>query len=164
MMTRPRAWQDLIKPLWEAAMRTRFWERFPLEQLSHEEWEALCDGCGRCCLMKLEDVDDGRLYSTDIACQYLDQHQCGCTTYADRFERVPDCVRVTPRMARDYDWLPSTCAYRRVAHGQGLADWHPLISGDPESVHAAGISVRASVVSETRVAEADYEDHVVRWV
>mgnify|MGYP000326560412 FL=1 len=145
-------------------MRERFWERFPLEELSHEEWEALCDGCGRCCLVKLQDEDDGRLYFTDLACQYLDHHQCRCTTYADRFERVPDCVRVTARMARNYDWLPASCAYRRLARGQGLADWHPLISGDPESVHRAGISVRDAVVSETAVAEADYEDHVVRWV
>lgn len=145
-------------------MRERFWERYTLEELTPEEWEALCDGCARCCLLKLQDEDSGELYFTRLACEYLDGDNCRCTTYGDRLSRVPDCVRVTPRVARSYDWLPHTCAYRRLARGQGLPAWHPLLTGDPESVHAAGISVRGRTLTEAAVAEEDYEEHIVHWV
>ena len=144
--------------------RERFWERFPLEALTHEEWEALCDGCGKCCLLTLQDEDDGRLHSTQLACRYLDTHDCHCTAYGERFERVSDCIQVTPRVARRFDWLPSTCAYRRLARGQGLPAWHPLLTGSRASVHRAGVSARDRVLPETAVAEEDYEEHIVRWV
>ena len=145
-------------------LRERFWEHHALEALTREEWEALCDGCGRCCLLKLEDEDDGAVYFTDLACRYLDGHDCHCTAYGERFERVPDCLRITPALARSCDWLPHTCAYRRLARGQGLPAWHPLLTGDAESVHRAGVSVRGRTRSETEVAEEAYEEHIVRWV
>lgn len=144
--------------------RERFWERFALEALTRDEWEALCDGCGRCCLLKLQDEEDGTVYFTDLACQYLDGHECNCRAYAERFERVPDCLQVTPALARNCDWLPHTCTYRRLARGQGLPSWHPLVTGDQLSVHRAGVSVRGRTRSEAEVAERDYEEHIVRWV
>lgn len=144
--------------------RERFWERFPLEQLSREEWEALCDGCGRCCLLKLEDEDTGEYWFTRMACRYLDHDGCHCTVYEERTRRVPDCVDVTPDIARQFSWLPSTCAYRRLALGLGLPRWHPLLTGDPASVHRAGISVRGRVVAETEVDEDDYEEQIIHWV
>jgi hypothetical protein len=145
-------------------MRERFWERFALDALTAEEWEALCDGCGRCCLLKLEDEDDGELYYTDLACRLLDTDSCRCQNYADRTREVPDCLTVTPAMARDFPWLPASCAYRRLARGQGLASWHPLVSGDPQSVRRAGISVAGRVTPETGVDEDEYEEHIVNWV
>lgn len=145
-------------------MRERFWERFPLSELDDQEWEALCDGCARCCLLKLQDEDSGDVYYTDLACRYLDDEQCRCTVYSERTRRVPDCVRVTEDVVRHFHWLPSTCAYRRLAQGRGLPDWHPLISGDPESVHRAGVSVRGRTLPETVASEEDYEEHIVHWV
>ncbi len=144
-------------------MRERFWE-LPLAELDAEEWEALCDGCGRCCLVKLQDEDSGEVAFTNVACAYLDDQACRCTVYADRQRHVPDCLRVTPDLAEYFDWLPVTCAYRRRAHGQALNAWHPLISGRPESVREAGISVAGRVVSERGVAEDDLEEHIVHWV
>lgn len=144
-------------------MRERFWE-LPLEQLNEQEWEALCDGCGRCCLVKLEDEDSGEVVFTDVACAYLDSERCRCTVYPQRHAHVPDCVQVTLPMARDLNWLPGTCAYRLRAHGQALKAWHPLISGAPASVQQAGIGVAGRVVSETTVDEADLEEHIVHWI
>lgn len=144
-------------------MRERFWERFPLHALTAQEWEALCDGCGRCCLVRLEDEDTGEHFCTRLSCRLLDTRTCQCSDYAHRTERVPGCVQVTPEVA-GWDWLPATCAYRRLARGQGLAAWHPLISGDPASVHRAGISVRGRVISEAGVPEDDYETHIVHWL
>ena len=143
---------------------TPFWERKSLEAMSREEWESLCDGCGRCCLHKLEDEDDGSVYQTDVACRYLDTQACACTVYPERFERVPDCLDMTPAAARAYGWLPGTCAYRRLAEGRGLPQWHPLVTGDPDSVHRAGISVRSRVVGEDRVSEEDFEEHIIHWI
>lgn len=144
-------------------MRERFWE-LPLEQLDEREWEALCDGCGRCCLVKLEDEDSGEIAFTNVACAHLDSERCRCTVYAERHRYVPDCVQVTITMARELDWLPGTCAYRLRARGQALRPWHPLMSGRADSVHRAGIGVAGRVVPETGVAEADLEEHIVHWI
>lgn len=138
---------------------SRFWEDKPLEALDRAEWEALCDGCGRCCVHKLEDEVTGELFPTNVACKLLDRHSGRCGDYRHRRALVPDCLRLTPKLAHDIDWLPDTCAYRLRANGQQLADWHPLVSGDPESVHRAGISTRGWTVSELDVV--DLESHVI---
>lgn len=138
----------------------RFWEGRALEDFTAEEWEALCDGCGRCCLLRLEDADTGEVYTTDVACRLLDRGSCRCGDYPNRRARVPDCMVVTPEVARAA-WLPPTCAYGRLARGEGLADWHPLVSGDPGSVVRAGVSVAGRVVSEDQVE--DVLHHLVEW-
>ncbi len=125
-----------------------FWERLALEEMSATQWESLCDGCGKCCTQVVEDEDTGEYHRLAVSCRLLDTETCRCCDYGKRFERVPGCVRVTPTLAREAAWLPASCAYRKLAHGESLDWWHPLISGDPESVHAAGISVRGRVVSE----------------
>lgn len=138
-----------------------FWERLPLEAMTDAQWESLCDGCGKCCLNKLQDEDTGALAYTNAACQLLDVHTCRCSDYAHRWDHVPDCVKLVPAAIRRLRWLPSTCAYRRLAAGDPLPDWHPLITGDPDSVHRAGMSVRGRAVPETAVA--DLEDQIVDW-
>ena len=141
-----------------------FWATKPLSAMTRAEWESLCDGCGRCCLMKLEDINTGRIYYTDIACRLFDCKTCRCTDYAHRMRRVRDCLKLTPKRAASYGWLPHSCAYRRLAEGRGLAWWHPLVSGDPETVHAAGISVRGRVsVYEDAMGEQELEDRIVKW-
>lgn len=139
-----------------------FWRAKRLDQMTEAEWESLCDGCGRCCLLKLEDEEDGRVSYTRIACRLFDDQKCRCTAYALRAALVPQCVRLTPEtVAEAAPWMPETCAYRRLAEGRPLPDWHPLVTGDPESVHAAGVSVRGWTVPEWEVHEEDYEDHVI---
>lgn len=119
-----------------------FWQEKSLAQMSEAEWESLCDGCGRCCLVKLEDEESGKIHFTDVACRLLDGDACRCKDYPNRSEKVPDCVRLTPASIGDLNWMPPTCAYRLLADGKDLPDWHPLVSGRPESVVEAGISVR----------------------
>ncbi len=143
------------------AAEAPYWRTRTLEDMTREEWEALCDGCARCCLLKLEDVDTGAIAYTDIACRLLDLGSCRCTRYRQRTRLVRECVDLTPGQVRSLDWLPSTCAYRLVAEGRDLAWWHPLVSGDPETVHSAGISVRGRVVSERR--GDDPEERIVTW-
>lgn len=140
-----------------------FWERKSLAEMTAEEWESLCDGCGRCCLLKLEDIDTGELSHTSVACRLLDVASCRCTDYANRHARVADCVRFGPDSIATLAWMPTSCAYRRIAEGRGLAWWHPLVSGRRDSVHEAGISVRGRVVSEVDVAPDDLERFVVEW-
>ncbi|MGM0450830.1 MAG: YcgN family cysteine cluster protein, partial [Pseudomonadota bacterium] len=141
-----------------------FWERKPLEAMSTAEWESLCDGCGRCCTHKLEDADTGDVYSTQVACRLLDCSSCLCSDYPNRLKEVPDCLQVTPAIARNSDWLPKSCAYRRIAEGRGLAWWHPLVSGSDTTVHTAGVSVQGRVLPEPIVDPEDYEDHIVDWI
>ncbi len=141
-----------------------FWKAKTLEAMSESEWESLCDGCARCCLVKLEDEDTGALYFTDLGCRLLDGEACRCRDYPNRSERVSDCVRLDARAVRTLPWLPPTCAYRLIAEGRDLYWWHPLVSGDPDTVHQAGVSVRGRVgPGEDDVPLADYEDHIVTW-
>ncbi|TDT41731.1 hypothetical protein DES49_1833 [Halospina denitrificans] len=141
-----------------------FWELKTLDEMTPEEWESLCDGCGRCCTHKLEDEDTGDIFATQIACRLLDCEQCLCSDYPNRLEQVPDCLQITPEIARTASWLPSSCAYRRVAEGRGLAWWHHLVSGTRETVHTAGISVRGRVMPEQSIDPDDYEEHIVTWI
>lgn len=141
----------------------RWWETTRLEDLDPEQWESLCDGCGKCCVIRLEDEDNGDIHMTDVACRLLDGQACRCTRYPERQSIVPDCVRLTPDNARALNWLPRTCAYRLVAEGRPLADWHPLVSGDPESVHIAGMSVRGATVPETRVRTRHLPRRIRVW-
>lgn len=141
----------------------RFWRVKTLAEMTREEWESLCDGCAKCCLVKLCDEDGGNLAYTDVACRLLDLGTCRCSRYRERRELVRTCVVLTPENAAALDWMPSTCAYRLVAEGKDLPWWHPLVSGDPQTVHQAGISVRGRVVSEREVEEDELEDHIVDW-
>ena len=141
-----------------SSLRPRFWE-LPLDRLSKPEWEALCDGCGQCCLHKCEDEDTGDIYPTNVACRLLDIPSGRCSDYAGRKKIVPDCLKLTPRLALTTSWLPDTCAYRLRAEGESLHEWHYLICGDREAVHAAGISVRGKAISE--LIAGPLEQHVI---
>lgn len=148
-------------PITRTGLRPIFWER-PLTTLTPGEWEALCDGCGKCCLNKLEDEDTGQVLFTRVACRLLDGESCHCGQYAIRRQFVPECVVLTPKtLPKIAYWLPQTCAYKLLYEGKPLYDWHPLISGDPESVHDVGQSVRGWTVPEFEVAEEDWEDYAI---
>ncbi len=153
----------MTSPKRPATTVEKFWETKTLQQMSHAEWEALCDGCGRCCLHKLEDADTAEIFYTRVACRLLDLETCRCKRYAQRLRHVPDCVVVRPDNLADLAWMPRSCAYRRLYEGRGLASWHPLRSGDPNSVHRARVSVRGRALAEGQVHEDDLENHVVRW-
>jgi uncharacterized cysteine cluster protein YcgN (CxxCxxCC family) len=140
----------------------RFWEILSLAEMSAEQWESLCDGCGKCCLHKLEDEDTGEVFVCNVACRLLDLVTCRCQDYANRKRFVPDCTVLTLDRIGEFHWLPETCAYRLLAEGQSLREWHPLISGGPTSVHKAGISVRGRVVSEGEAG--DLQQHITDWV
>ena len=141
-----------------------FWEVTPLSDMTSTEWESLCDGCGKCCLHKLEDEDTGELAYTDIACELLCLETSQCKDYSNRKQKVPECLLLTPETVGEYEWLPSTCAYRLVSEGKPLARWHPLVSGEPSSIHSAGISVAGRVLSAAHIHPDDYEERIVNWV
>ena len=142
---------------------TPFYETKSLDEMSKAEWESLCDGCGKCCVLKLEDIDTGVVYSTDVGCKLLDCASAQCQNYAERKTYVPDCVVLTPETLGQISWMPKSCAYRRLYEGRGLADWHPLISGTPDSVAKAGHSVAGLIFTEGSVDDADMPDHIVNW-
>jgi len=145
-------------------MRDEFWKHKRLVELDANEWEALCDGCAQCCLVKLEDADSGEIGETNIACRLLDCEQCRCSDYSHRHDIVAGCAPFSASEVATFYWLPETCAYRLLAEGKPLFEWHPLVSGNADSVHAAGISVRNRVVSENEVQPDDFEDYIVRWI
>lgn len=138
-----------------------FYETKTLHEMTPEEWESLCDGCGKCCVVLLQDEDDDAVYRTNVACRLLDLKAVRCSDYANRHARVPSCVRLSADNIGDLHWMPDSCAYRLLYEGKPLPDWHPLKTGDPDSVARAGISVKGRLVSETQVADEDLEDHIV---
>jgi hypothetical protein len=141
-----------------------FWVTKSLAEMTTGEWESLCDGCGRCCLHKLQDEESGLMYYTNVACRLLDREHCRCRNYPQRMVIVHDCLSLAANTGTQFDWLPMSCAYRRLANGQSLEWWHPLVSGDPDTVHQAGISVRGRTVPEASVAKEDLEDHIIHWI
>ena len=140
-----------------------FWKTKTLVEMTDGEWESLCDGCGLCCLNKLEDWETGEIAWTSIRCQLLDGESCRCSDYDNRQATVPDCIRLTPQSVEEISWLPPTCGYRLIRDGEDLYWWHPLVSGDPDTVHQAGISARGRTVPEEGIAVEDYEDYLVTW-
>jgi hypothetical protein len=148
----------------DSAAGSRFWETKSLGEMSASEWESLCDGCGQCCLLKLEDEDTGKIAVTRVACKLLDIGSCRCSNYEARKDHVPDCVKLTLEEACSLVWLPKTCAYRLIADGRDLPWWHPLVSGTPETVHEAGISVRGNAISETKVPEDRVPSYITGWI
>jgi uncharacterized protein len=141
-----------------------FWREKTLQNLTAQEWESLCDGCARCCMVKLEDEDTGAVHYTAMVCDLLDTDTCRCTRYPERHLLVPDCIEFDADLAMTLQWLPSTCAYRRLAEGSDLPEWHPLITGRAESVHEAGISVRGKVVHQGTVHEDEQVEYVIKWI
>lgn len=141
-----------------------FWKTKTLEEMTPAEWESLCDGCGKCCLVKLEDEDTGALAFTEVACHQLDCTSGQCRNYANRWQFVPDCVQLTPEKLDEIDWLPDSCAYRLVADGDDLPGWHPLVSGEQDSVHRAGASVKGRVhLTDRDVPLEHLQDYIVDW-
>lgn len=132
-----------------------FWEEKRLEQLTVQEWESLCDGCGLCCLIRFEDEETGEIIPTRVHCRLFDAELCRCSNYAERKTHVPDCIKLTPWNVEGLAWMPRSCAYRRVWEGKPLPRWHPLLTGDPQSVHEAGVSVRGQTVSETSLQDPE---------
>lgn len=144
-------------------MRARFWKHYRLDQLTQEEWEALCDGCGKCCLNKLQDDETDEIWYSSVHCQYLGS-DCRCQVYDQRLAKVPGCLQMTPEAAAQYDWLPETCGYRRVALGQPLPNWHPLLTGDTTAMLRKGQNVwqlDPKPVCETTVPEDDWQDYII---
>ena len=139
-----------------------FRQKKTLQEMTRPEWESLCDGCGRCCLNKIEYVDTNEIFFTKVSCKLLNTESCQCSDYAGRKEQVPDCIVLTPETLSSIDFMPATCAYRLLSEGKPLENWHPLISGNSESVHQAGISVRGRVISEEGVTSL--EEHIIRWI
>ena len=141
-----------------------FWRNKSLAEMSRTEWESLCDGCGRCCLNKLEEEGTDRTFYTSVGCRLLDDQTCRCKDYKNRSKLVSDCVQLTSRNINRISWLPPTCGYRIVAEGRDLYWWHPLVSGDPDTVHQAGVSVRGRVAdSEVNVPDSELENYLVSW-
>lgn len=149
-------------PINRDGLRDRFWERVPPSKMTPKEWEALCDGCGKCCLNKLEDADTGEVVFTRVACRLLDDSTCRCAHYDVRKTIVPECVVLTPKNISEIAyWMPASCAYRLIWEKKPLYDWHPLISGDPQSVHDAGVSVQGWTVPEMDIPVEDWEEYVI---
>ena len=143
-------------------LRPKFWEDTPPSRMTRPEWEALCDGCGKCCMNKLEDEDTGEVVMTRVACRLFDDTTCRCAQYPIRHQFVPECIVLKPtNMDANLYWMPETCAYKLLWQGKKLYDWHPLISGDPQSVHDAGVSMQSRSVPEFEIDEEDWEDHVI---
>ncbi|MEC7964674.1 MAG: YcgN family cysteine cluster protein [Pseudomonadota bacterium] len=143
-------------------LRKNFWEKVPLTKMSRPEWEALCDGCGKCCLNKLEDEDTGQVALTNVACRLLDDQTCQCSQYPIRHNFVPECIVLSPdNMEKNLYWMPETCAYKLLWNGRPLPDWHPLKTGDRDSVHKAGVSMRGRTVPEFEVDDDEWEDHII---
>lgn len=140
-----------------------FWKTTPLSDMSEAEWESLCDGCGKCCLVGLEDADTGEIYLTDVACDLFDSASCRCGDYANRQAKVSDCVKLTPQTLSALTWLPRTCAYRLIFEGKDLYPWHPLLSGDPESVHAANVSVRGKTRKQGKLKVRHLVRRITKW-
>jgi len=143
--------------------RDVFWKTKTLSELNSQEWELLCDGCGRCCLVKLEDEDTGEIYTTSVSCSLFDTKTCRCKDYANRFEKISDCLDLDATKVRELSWLPETCAYRLRHEGKSLADWHPLNSGNRQSVIDAGISISGQTICEDQVDEAKLGDYLKEW-
>ncbi|AMK74944.1 MULTISPECIES: YcgN family cysteine cluster protein [Methylomonas] len=139
-----------------------FWETKTLAQMSTEEWESLCDNCGKCCLNKLEDEDTGEIAFTSVACDLIDLETCRCTRYSERCTLVPECIDLKQHDFAEYNWLPSTCAYRLLTDGEPLPSWHPLLTGTSESVKEAGVSIGSYAIKESQVT--DLEDHIIEWL
>jgi uncharacterized protein len=146
-----------------AYQQNPFWRNKSLDDMSHEEWESLCDGCGKCCMIRLQDEDTGKIADTNIACKLFERTACTCSDYANRCTRVPDCVSLTPDNLGSLDWMPKTCAYRLIFEGFDLPPWHPLITGSRESIHLAGMSVRDKTVCETEIDPDDVENYALEW-
>ncbi len=152
----------MTEPIIRYGLQDRFWERKPLTRMTRPEWEALCDGCGKCCLNKLEDEDTGEVALTRIACRLLEDETCRCSQYDIRHQFVPECIVLRPSNLDDHVyWMPETCAYRLLYEGRSLYDWHPLISGSAQTVHDAGISMRGRTLPEFEIPEEEWEDHII---
>lgn len=140
----------------------KFWETKTLAQMTTAEWESLCDGCGKCCLVKLEDEDSGEIAITSVVCDLINLDSCRCTRYTERCTLVPECIDLKQHDFAEYKWLPSTCAYRLLTDGKPLPDWHPLISGTVETVKDAGVSISSYAIKESQID--DPEDHIIEWL
>ncbi|MGJ8564623.1 MAG: YcgN family cysteine cluster protein [Alphaproteobacteria bacterium] len=145
------------------AQNTKFWKTTPMGEMSPEQWESLCDGCGKCCCIRLEDEDTQDIYITDVACHLFDAGTCQCSDYSNRSVKVPDCVTLTPGNVEQLYWMPMTCSYRLVANGEDLPEWHHLVSGSRDTIHEAGMSVQDAVQNEKDVPEDDLPHHIVIW-
>lgn len=143
-------------------LKPDFWKNRPVSALTPQEWESLCDGCAKCCLIRFEDEDSREITFTNICCRYLDQDTCRCTDYPNRSTNVPECVSITPLILEDPYWLPQTCAYRLLAENKPLPDWHPLVSGDADSVFTSGNAVAGCVISELEADDPEY--HMIDWI
>lgn len=142
-------------------LEDKFWKGKSLSEFTLEEWEALCDGCGLCCLIKIMDEEGDDVFYTDVICRYHDSEKCRCTVYGQRTVKVPTCLVVTPEIAGTLEWIPETCAYRLLAEGKEIPDWHPLVAGSMDLMHARGNSVKGKVISEDHVSEKQLEDHII---
>ncbi len=143
--------------------KNRFWETKKLSEMSQSEWESICDGCGKCCLIRMEDEDSKAVYVTNIRCKLMDARSCSCKYYNDRKQYVPDCVQLTPKNVKTLKWIPKTCSYRLLAEGKPLPDYHHLITGSRQSIHNAGMSVSGATICETSVKEKDHHKYITIW-